>query len=46
MGKEEVLKKLNNLHNRIDFDIKRKNDQGLKDYKKMVKEIIEDVKEL
>jgi len=49
MGKEDAMKKLNNLHDRIKFDMKRNrgNDQiGLKDYKKMVEEIKDEIEKL
>ena len=49
MGKEEALKKLDNLHGRIEFDIKRssaQNQKGLKDYKKMVEDIKKEIEDI
>ncbi|MFW6083367.1 MAG: hypothetical protein ACOC7O_01870 [Thermoplasmatota archaeon] len=49
MGKEEALKKLDNLHSRIEFDIRSmgsKSGAGLKDYKKMIEEIRDEIESL
>ena len=49
MGKREALNKLDNLHSRIEFDIKRKHgkDQSaLKDYKKMVEDIKTEIEKM
>ncbi len=49
MGKKEALNKLDNLHSRIEFDIKRKqgkDQSALKDYKKMVEDIKSEIKDI
>lgn len=49
MGKKEALKRLDNLHGRIEFDLKRMGSSskvGLKDYKKMVEEIKKEIEDL
>lgn len=49
MGKREALNKLDNLHSRIEFDIKRKqgkDQSALKDYKKMVEDIKTEIEKM